>query len=330
MTPPGTRRSPSPDEEQWHDAPLAVTVFSSEDTGHIAELLERCTFAPATGLDCAVSGGADSMALLVLAVATGADVRVIHVDHGLREGSADEARRVRAAAERFGAGFTSLQLELEPGPNLEARARSLRYAALPEGVLTGHTADDQAETVLLGLMRGSGWQGLGGMTPAPRRPILALRRSETVELCRRLELDPIVDPSNVDPVHRRNRVRHELLPLIADISDRDPVPILNRQAELFRQGADFISAAAGDLDPTDARALAVAPVVLARQAVRSWLWAGMGAEHPPDLATVDRVLDVASLRCLATDVGGKWRVERSGQRLRLVPPAAHKEYPAQP
>ncbi|MHB1854368.1 MAG: ATP-binding protein, partial [Acidimicrobiales bacterium] len=98
-----------------------------------------------------MSGGADSLALLVLAVATGRAVTAFHVDHGLRPGSAAEADRVAAAAAGLGAGFRALSVEVEPGPNLEARARAARRAVLPPDASTGHTADDQAETVLLNL-----------------------------------------------------------------------------------------------------------------------------------------------------------------------------------
>ncbi len=290
-------------------------------------MLARCCFGDATTLTCAVSGGADSLALLVLASATGARVHVIHVDHGLRPGSAAEAGVVQRAAARYGATFESVSVRVEPGPNLEARARDARYSVLPADALTGHTADDQAETVLLALLRGSAWPGLSGMTPSPRRPLLGLRRAETRELCEAVGLEPLQDPTNVDPAHLRNRVRHELLPLLAELADRDPVPILVRQAELFRQGAEVISTAAARIEPTDARQLAEAPEVLARDAVRTWLWSGMGTDHPPDLATVDRVLDVARLRASATEVGGRWRVERSRQRLRLVPPEPHRSPP---
>ena len=155
------------------------------------------------------------------------------------------------------------------------------------------------------------------MTPSPRRPLLGLRRSETHALCAALGVDTVDDPTNLDPAHRRNRVRHELLPLLADIGDRDPVEVLVRQAELFRQGGAVIDAAAAELEPTDARSLVAAPEVLARSAVRAWLWSGMGTDHPPDLAAVDRVLAVARLEAKATDVGRGWRVRRSDQRLHL-------------
>ena len=95
-----------------------------------------------------------------------------------------------------------------PGPNLEARARSARHGALPAGALTGHTADDRAETVLLNLLRGAGPTGMRGVARDPRRPLLALRRHETQALCEALGLQVVVDPSNHDPAFRRNRVRH--------------------------------------------------------------------------------------------------------------------------
>ncbi len=296
-------------------------MFTSEQRGYLDSLLSNCSFeSPVAPVTCAVSGGADSLALLVLAVAHGSDVHAYHVDHGLRSGSSAEALVVADAAGRFGAEFTAIQIKVSPGPNLESRARTQRYEALPDGVATGHTADDQAETVLLAMLRGSAWVGLGGMEPTERRPLLGLRRSDTEELCQMLGLTPVDDPSNSDPVHRRNRVRHELLPLMASIAERDPVPILGRQAELLRQGGTVLAELAQALDPTDARGLAAAPEVLARGCVREWLWRGRGSEHPPDLATVDRVLDVARLVAGSTDVGYGWRVERSNMILRLVAP----------
>ena len=159
---------------------------------------------------------------------------------------------------------------MAPGPNLEARARAARYAVLPAGVLTGHTADDQAETVLLNLVRGAGLDGLAGMAPEGR-PLLALRRHETRALCAALGLDPVADPSNDDPGLRRNRVRHELLPLLDGVADRDVVPVIARQADLARADATALDELAAGLDPADARALAAAPPALARRAVRRWL-----------------------------------------------------------
>lgn len=278
----------------------------------VEALLPRCTFPPpGTAVTCAVSGGPDSTALVALAVAAGCRATAVHVDHGLRDGSAQEAQVVAATAERLGAAFRAVAVHVAPGPNLEARARRARYEALPPGVLTGHTADDQAETLLLNLLRGAAADGLGAMRPGPRRPLLALRRHETRALCDRLGLTVVEDPSNLDPRHLRNRVRHELLPLLDDLARRDVVPVLTRQAGIARDEADLLDELAAGIDPTDARALAAAPVALARRAVRRWL----RGEHPPDLATVERVLAVARGETLATDVGGGVRVSRHQQRL---------------
>ena len=287
-----------------------------------ATLLARCTFPPpGTSVTCAVSGGADSLALLVLATAAGCRATAVHVDHGLRPGSAQEAHVVAAAAAQLGADFRAEHVDVGAGPNLEARARAARYAVLPADVLTGHTADDQAETVLLNLLRGAGLDGLAGIradgarNAGPRRPILAVRRAETEAVCAAEGLTPVVDPSNVDPVHRRNRVRAELRPLLDDIAARDIVPVLARQAALLRDEADALNALAADLDPTDAPALAAAPVALARRAVRRWLTAGRS--HPPDAATVERVLAVARGDATSTDAGGGRRVTRTRNVLRL-------------
>ena len=279
-----------------------------------ATLLARCAFPPpGTDVTCAVSGGADSLALLVLAVAAGGNVTAVHVDHGLRPGSAAEAGVVADAAHRLGATFRAEKVDVAPGPNLEARARAARYAVLPPDVLTGHTADDQAETVLLNLLRGAGLDGLAGMRPGGRHPILDLRRHETEAVCKGEGLVAVVDPTNVDPVHRRNRVRRELIPLLNEIAQRDVVPVLARQAALLRDEADALDALAATLDPTDATALAAAPPVLARRAVRAWLT----EDHPPDAATVERVLEVARNQAKAADVGGNRRVARTRNVLRL-------------
>jgi tRNA(Ile)-lysidine synthase len=268
---------------------------------------------------CAVSGGADSLALLVLAVSAGCRVEAVHVDHGLRPGSAAEADVVAAAAARYGAAFRAEQVQVGHGPNLEARARDARRAVLPTDVLTGHTADDQAETVLLNLLRGAGLDGLGGMAPAGH-PLLGLRRADTVALCEAEGLQPVLDPSNDDEAFRRNRLRHDLLPLLDRLAERDLAPVLARQADLLRDDAALLDELAAALDPTDGAALAEAPVPLARRSVRRWLRTATGSRHPPDAATVARVLGVAGGEALGTDVGGGWQVRRTAGRLRLEPP----------
>lgn len=241
----------------------------------------------------------------------------IHVDHGLRPGSAREADLVRSHAERFGASFEARTARVEPGPNLEARARAARRDALPPGTLTGHTADDQVETVLLNLLRGAGLDGLRGMR-AVTKPLIGIRRTETEELCAALELTVVRDPSNLDRAIRRNRVRHELLPLLDDIAERDVVPVIARQAKLLEEEADLLDALCARLDPTDAASLAAAPGPLARRAIRAWLRCGSDAEaHPPDAATIERVLEVARGNAGACDVGGGRSVRRSRLKLRI-------------
>ncbi len=279
-----------------------------------ARLLSRCTFpAAGTPVTCAVSGGADSLALVVLAAAAGCRVTAVHVDHGLRPGSGHEADLVAAVAARLGAAFRAERAAVEPGPNLEARARAARYSVLPPGVLTGHTADDQAETVLLNLLRGAGLDGLAGMA-WEHRPLLGLRRAETRGVCCDLGLEWIEDPTNASPVHRRNRVRHELVPLLDDIAARDITVVLSRQAPLLREEAELLDQLAAGIDPTDARALTGAPAPLARRAVRRWL----SEEHPPDSATVERVLAVARGEARGCELGRGRRVERHAMRLTIV------------
>lgn len=271
-------------------------------------------------MTCAVSGGPDSLALLVLACAAGLDVVAVHVDHGLREGSGGEAEVVRRAAERFGARFERRSVHVAEGPNLEERARRARRSVLPPGVLTGHTADDQAETMLLNLLRGAALDGLAGMRAGPTKPLLALRRAETHSLCAAMGLEPVTDPSNADPRFRRNRVRADVLPLLDAVAERDVAALLARQADLLRDDADLLESLAAALDPTDARALAAAPDPLARRAVRRWLRVDDADAHPPDAASVERVLAVARGEVEACEVVGGRRVLRSAQRLRLVPP----------
>lgn len=287
-----------------------------------AELLDRCRFPPArTPIVCAVSGGADSLALLILGIAAGCAVTAVHVDHGLREGSAAEAHVVAAAATRFGAAFEARSVEVAPGPNLEARARAARYAVLPAGVCTGHTADDQAETVLLQLVRGAGLRGLAGMQPGPRHPLLALRRHETHSLCRTLGVAVVDDPMNSDPRFARVRMRTEVLPLLDDIADRDVAPVLARNAALAAEACDALDTWSDSVDPTDVQALLSVPRPLARWAIRRWLVAASGAAHPPDSASVDRVLAVVDGSVRAAEIVGGWRVARTAGRLRLEPPA---------
>jgi tRNA(Ile)-lysidine synthase len=269
---------------------------------------------------CAFSGGPDSTALLVLALAAGCDVAAVHVDHGLRPTSAVEAGAASELAAAIGVPCTVITVELSDGPNLEARARDARRRALPAGALTGHTADDRAATLLVNLLRGAGADGLTAMGPAPTRPILDLRRAETVALCAARGLHPVVDPSNGDPRFVRNRVRDELVPLMAAIAGRDVVPLLVRTATVVADDAALARSRADGLDATDAKALASWAPPLARRVVRQWLTGVVdgGSGYPPDAATVERVLQVATGERRACEIAGGLRVERHRQRLRIV------------
>jgi tRNA(Ile)-lysidine synthase len=289
-------------------------------SGKAVELLGRCRFpSPGRPLDCAVSGGSDSLALLALGVAAGCAATAYHVDHHLRPGSTEEADVVRAAAERLGAGFVALSVECAPGPNLEARARAARRAVLPEGVATGHTADDQAETVLINLMRGAGLDGLAAMRAGPRHPILALRRFEAAELVSSLGLAVVDDPSNTDRRFLRNRVRAELLPLLCELAGRDLVPVLARQAELLAAEAALLDELAAAVDVGDLRALRAEPVATQRRALRRFVRESADSPYAPSAAAIARLLEVVHGERLASELPGGARIARAKGRLVYTP-----------
>lgn len=313
-----TRHPPLPPPDLQPTTSVPTGTVRGPEEPKLGELLARCTFPPAASpLDCAVSGGPDSLALLALAAAAGCEVTAWYVDHGLRPGSADEAEVVAEAAARFGAAFAAKRAAVDPGPNLEARARSARRQALPPLCATGHTADDQAETVLLNLMRGSGLDGLAGMRAGPHHPILALRRSETHKLCAELGLAPVHDPSNEDRSIRRNAVRHVALPGLDAIAHRDVAALIARQAHLLAEDADLLDDLAQALDPEDPQALVTAPPALARRALRAWLRPHLGG-YVPDMGALERVLQVARGEVAATEVSGGIRVELRSGRLWLL------------
>jgi tRNA(Ile)-lysidine synthase len=295
-----------------------VAPFPSPLDPLIADLVGRCVFpAAGTPLVCAVSGGADSLALLVLATAAGCEVTAVHVDHGLRPGSAAEADVVASAADRYGAAFRSERVVVADGSNLEARARAARFGVLGPDAASGHTADDQAETVLVNLLRGAGVDGLAAMRAGTRHPLLAIRRAETVALCRQQGLEPVCDPSNDDPRFLRNRIRAELVPLCSELAGRDVVPVLARQAGLLAGDAEVLATVAALVDPTDAKAVAAAPEAVSRRTIREWLTGDSG--YPPSLDAIDRVLEVARGVRRAAEVAGGARVARSGGQLSLTP-----------
>ena len=286
----------------------------------VARLLERTTLPPAgSPIDCAVSGGADSSALLILACAAGCDVIAHHVDHGLRPDSGAEADIVRTLATQQGARFVGHSVSVDAGPNLEARARQARFSVLPRSVATGHTLDDRAETVLINLIRGAARTGLSPLRPSLRHPIVALRRAETVALCEAFGVPYVRDPSNQDPAFVRNRVRHEVLPLLDEISNRDVSLLLDRQASVLGEEDAFLDELASQLDATDAKALAAAPAVLARRAIRRFITESWPHDHPPGTDSIERVLAVAQGDAVSCEIEGGHRVYRSHQKMRLEP-----------
>jgi tRNA(Ile)-lysidine synthase len=299
----------------------AQPLTSKQRPTNRAKLLALCTFPPArTPVDLAVSGGADSVAMLLLAIEAQCDVTVWYVDHGIRPESAAEGAAVASLAERLGAKFFLRMVAVSDGPNLEARAREARYGVLPAGVMVGHTADDLAETVLANLIRGTGVDGLAPMlrNESVARPILGLRRADTLALCQGLGLEVVDDPMNGDPRYRRVRIRHELIPLLDSIAKRDVTPLLARMALVTSDDVALLDSLASEMDPTSARAIAAAPVALARRALSRWMVAsGVGDGHPMGLATVDRAVAVAQGIMPRADLVEGWRIARTAGVLRL-------------
>jgi tRNA(Ile)-lysidine synthase len=168
--------------------------------------------------------------------------------------------------------------------------------------------------VLLALFRGSGATGLAGIRHGPTKPIIRLRRTDTHGLCKQLGLPIVHDESNDNPRFRRNRVRHELLPLADEIFDRDVSVLIERAANLLRDDDVLLEELADTIDPTDAVAIAAAPLPLARRALRRWL---TDDGYPPNAAALERVLSVARGEAAACDLAGGRRVHRSAQRLWL-------------
>ncbi len=240
----------------------------------------------------ACSGGPDSLALAAatayFARRRGVPVHGVVVDHGMQEGSAEVA--ARAAEQLVDLGFSQVDtVRVQPGGagGAEAAARRARYAALrryrPEGslVLLGHTLDDQAETVLLGLGRGSGARSIAGMRPldAPwARPFLGVSRGTTEAACSELGLVPWRDPHNSDSRFTRVRLRSEVLPLMEEVLQGGVASALSRTAAQLREDADALDSVAEEArervrgaEGLDARALSGHPPAVRRRVLRNWL-----------------------------------------------------------
>ena len=236
----------------------------------------------------ALSGGPDSLALTAVA----ADMRpstALIVDHGLQLDSASVAETARQAAVDLGcADARVLRVVVGRRGGPEAAARAARYEALKEAsdgapVLLGHTLDDQAETVLLGLGRGSGARSLAGMRPHQPpwcRPLLGLRRAVTHAACDELGLTPWRDPHNVDPAYTRSRLRTEVLPLLEDVLGGGVAEALARTAAGLREDCDALDELAGASlgaaladRALDIRRVDRLPDALRRRVIRGWLLA---------------------------------------------------------
>ena len=292
----------------------------------------------------AVSGGADSVAMLlalhelVAAKRLKLGLLVAHLDHGLRKDSRADARWVANLAKRLGHDFVGARVDVtkraaKTGDNLEQAARRARYDFLAKAakknradlVIVGHTMDDQAETVLLNLLRGSGMDGLTGMDAsrsisegsgtALARPLLSwARRRDTESHCRLREVDARVDQMNSDDKFSRVRVRRQLLPLMESFNPKI-VQGLTRTADLLREDGQALNQAAERLlelsrdNPgsdgvkgtrlrTDL--LAFAPTALRHRALRRWIGLCRGS-----LARIERVHVLAVETLLFGDRGGR-------------------------
>jgi len=229
-----------------------------------------------------VSGGADSLCLLDTLHKLGYAVRVVHVDHQLRPESGAEAEFTRRIAAAYG---LEAQIEVadvgawaRPGRSLEEAARLARYDSLARAahahetriLATGHTADDQAETILMHFLRGAGPDGLRGMQPLTElnawvdipaaeglrlvRPLLGLRRADTTARCAELGLSPCQDASNADLTFRRNRLRHELLPALETYNPRIREALL-RTGQVMAAHSDLVSELVAEAWPSVVRRL---------------------------------------------------------------------------
>jgi tRNA(Ile)-lysidine synthase len=245
---------------------------------------------PGDNVVVACSGGADSLALLAATVFEGREpaLRVIGatVDHGLQEGSGEQALRVVEQMAVLGVDETvSARITVEGGGlGPEAAAREARYAVLDQigerfgaaAVLLGHTRDDQAETVLLGLTRGSGGRSIAGMRrrfERYRRPLLDVSRADTVTACQVEGIQFWDDPHNADPAYTRTRVRQRVLPMLEDELGPGVAQTLARTADQLRIDMEHLDDLADEVvadlpDPVPLDALSALPTAVRRRVLR--------------------------------------------------------------
>lgn len=284
-------------------------------------MIERHSMvAPGETVVVAVSGGPDSVALAYLLRRLSSEwnlrLHLAHLNHRFRPGEAEaEAAFVGRLAERWGLPCTVETVDVpavlrEEGGSPEEVARRLRYDFLDrvaeangaERIALGHQADDQAETVVMSLLRGAGAHGLAGIRPVREgryiRPLLEVRRSEILAYLEEQGLTYCLDPSNALPVYFRNRVRLELMPVLARFASNLPA-VLGRTAAVLQAEDEYLEATAsawlaGRL-AVPAGELAALPVAVARRAVRQ-AWqrlAGRGSPGELSYERVEAVLDLA-------------------------------------
>ena len=289
----------------------------------------------------ALSGGADSLALAAAAAfeapRLGLRVASVTVDHGLQPGSADAAAAAAERARALGIEARVVRVDVGDGGGPEAAARAARYAALAAAasdleagaVLVGHTLDDQAETVLLGLARGSGTASLQGMAAvsdlapgvALLRPLLEVRRATTRAVCAAEGIDPWDDPHNTDPRFARVRVRERVLPVLESELGPGVAAALARTAAQLREDAeafdemidetieDIVEHAEAGIS-VSAAALAANPAALRHRIIRHVVAAEFGAS-----LTRSQTLEVARL---VTDWSGQGPIDLPGCRARRI------------
>jgi tRNA(Ile)-lysidine synthase len=261
-------------------------------------------------------------------------VRAIHVDHGW-EASPQLSKAAQAIADQLGLSLELIPVTVAAGSSPEGLAREARLAALEASagsawIVTGHHADDAAETVLGNLLRGSGVTGLTGIPVRRdrfRRPLLAFRRAELLRLAEALGLSFVDDPANDALELRRNLIRHQVIPELDRHIEGDLVELLGRTARHLDATDSYLATVTPDLavrEDQGALLLPVAPLltgptVLAARAVRDVL----RRVHPPYPGTtreVETVFSVARRQSLRADLSGRWIAEAEGPYVAIYQP----------
>ncbi len=299
---------------------------------HALAVVQAVRAVPDAPVVVGCSGGPDSLALAAAVAHLGLEARALVIDHGLQPETADVAVRVREQMQPRGLPVEIRSVHVDPttdsGP--EASAREARYRAfddataasgdVPAGtLLLGHTLDDQAEQVLLGLARGSGTRSLAGIPPERSlpgggrllRPLLGLRRTDTERACTEWGLTPWHDPHNDDPAYTRVRVRHDVLPALEDHLGPGVAEALARTARQARDDADLLDELAerhlGDIPDELPVTVLDAPTPIATRVLRRWLIAHGAAEPGHD--------HVHAVMRLVTHWRGQHSVEVPGLRV---------------